>query len=291
MEEQPTANPLSPTSELIERLRQIEGDLPDELHQQILTAGPAIVPALIDLVTANLQDPEKDVEAAIHAARLLGELGDERATPVLLDCLVECDPLDWIYETAVTALIGLGDKALEPCLLYYDSIQDDERRNFFGETLSKLGVTDDRIFTILVEILHRVPDLGAMYLANYGDPRAVPLLLAKFDELPLLEDEDSILLGNQAFIELKAAIESLGGSLNADQQEKYRTALVMRQRLTEQLFPRKELFETTPPGEFLEATLPGTYQPIKGTKKLGRNEPCWCGSGKKYKKCHLPLER
>lgn len=24
--------------------------------------------------------------------------------------------------------------------------------------------------------------------------------------------------------------------------------------------------------------------------KLGRNDPCWCGSGKKYKVCHLPLE-
>jgi methionyl aminopeptidase len=24
--------------------------------------------------------------------------------------------------------------------------------------------------------------------------------------------------------------------------------------------------------------------------KPGRNEPCWCGSGKKYKKCHLPDE-
>jgi hypothetical protein len=23
------------------------------------------------------------------------------------------------------------------------------------------------------------------------------------------------------------------------------------------------------------------------TPKLGRNDPCWCGSGKKYKKCHL----
>ncbi len=23
-------------------------------------------------------------------------------------------------------------------------------------------------------------------------------------------------------------------------------------------------------------------------KKLGRNDPCWCGSGKKYKKCHYP---
>ncbi|MGB9707497.1 MAG: preprotein translocase subunit SecA [Microgenomates group bacterium] len=27
--------------------------------------------------------------------------------------------------------------------------------------------------------------------------------------------------------------------------------------------------------------------PIKG-KKPGRNDPCWCGSGKKYKKCHYP---
>jgi preprotein translocase subunit SecA len=27
-------------------------------------------------------------------------------------------------------------------------------------------------------------------------------------------------------------------------------------------------------------------QPTK--KKLGRNDPCWCGSGKKWKKCHYP---
>ncbi|HSH98415.1 MAG TPA: SEC-C metal-binding domain-containing protein [Methyloradius sp.] len=24
--------------------------------------------------------------------------------------------------------------------------------------------------------------------------------------------------------------------------------------------------------------------------KLGRNDPCWCGSGAKYKKCHLDRE-
>lgn len=23
---------------------------------------------------------------------------------------------------------------------------------------------------------------------------------------------------------------------------------------------------------------------------LGRNEPCWCGSGKKYKKCHAAID-
>ena len=25
-------------------------------------------------------------------------------------------------------------------------------------------------------------------------------------------------------------------------------------------------------------------------KKIGRNDPCWCGSGKKWKKCHYPQE-
>jgi preprotein translocase subunit SecA len=25
---------------------------------------------------------------------------------------------------------------------------------------------------------------------------------------------------------------------------------------------------------------------IASRPKVGRNDPCWCGSGKKYKKCH-----
>lgn len=29
----------------------------------------------------------------------------------------------------------------------------------------------------------------------------------------------------------------------------------------------------------------GTY--YRNTPKIGRNEPCYCGSGKKYKKCCL----
>jgi preprotein translocase subunit SecA len=29
-------------------------------------------------------------------------------------------------------------------------------------------------------------------------------------------------------------------------------------------------------------------QPVRVEKKPGRNEECWCGSGKKYKKCHYP---
>jgi preprotein translocase subunit SecA len=27
---------------------------------------------------------------------------------------------------------------------------------------------------------------------------------------------------------------------------------------------------------------------VSGQRKLGRNDPCWCGSGKKWKRCHYP---
>ncbi|HEX7196080.1 MAG TPA: preprotein translocase subunit SecA [Candidatus Limnocylindria bacterium] len=30
----------------------------------------------------------------------------------------------------------------------------------------------------------------------------------------------------------------------------------------------------------------GSREPLRAGPKVGRNDPCWCGSGKKYKKCH-----
>jgi preprotein translocase subunit SecA len=35
------------------------------------------------------------------------------------------------------------------------------------------------------------------------------------------------------------------------------------------------------------AAAPGGSRPAD---KVGRNDPCPCGSGKKYKKCHLPVD-
>jgi preprotein translocase subunit SecA len=32
-------------------------------------------------------------------------------------------------------------------------------------------------------------------------------------------------------------------------------------------------------------------KPIVMGKKIGRNDPCWCGSGKKWKRCHYPQVR
>ncbi len=47
--------------------------------------------------------------------------------------------------------------------------------------------------------------------------------------------------------------------------------------------PQSEL----PPPDVTEGEGGETY--VRGERKLGRNEPCWCGSGKKYKQCHGKL--
>jgi preprotein translocase subunit SecA len=36
----------------------------------------------------------------------------------------------------------------------------------------------------------------------------------------------------------------------------------------------------------VETSAPEPVQPVRVEKTPGRNEPCWCGSGKKFKLCH-----
>jgi preprotein translocase subunit SecA len=42
------------------------------------------------------------------------------------------------------------------------------------------------------------------------------------------------------------------------------------------------------PHSFSGGQIQPSAQASNGSKKLGRNDPCWCGSGKKWKKCHYP---
>jgi uncharacterized protein YecA (UPF0149 family) len=42
---------------------------------------------------------------------------------------------------------------------------------------------------------------------------------------------------------------------------------------------------------WLEKLLTKSPVPPERALHLGRNEPCWCNSGKKYKKCHAESDR
>jgi preprotein translocase subunit SecA len=59
----------------------------------------------------------------------------------------------------------------------------------------------------------------------------------------------------------------------------------------EVLEPQEVEYETSRPGDSGQqqqggAPAPKPQQPAKAEKRVGRNDPCPCGSGKKYKNCH-----
>jgi SEC-C motif len=268
------------------------GALPETLRQQCMAAGATVVPALITLLEAGLADDQAEPEGALfQAVDLLGALGDARAVPILLRCLEHDDLFDGLALPAAAALRTLGPAALEGCLAAYALTTDEAFRDRLAGVLSRCGVHDERIYACLVETLQRTPELGANYLAEYGEARALDVLAHAFDTLPLRDEESP--LANHVFIELRAAIEDLGGQLTAAQTQKFEAADAARRRFVAQMSwdadPAAASAWRTP----LEAaSVAGLRPPTPSrARKLGRNAPCWCGSGKKYKKCHLPLER
>jgi hypothetical protein len=276
---------------LVRDLRAQEGALPEALRRQCLAAGAAMVPALIAFLEAGLADDQAEPEGTpFHAVDLLGALGDAREVPILLQCLAHDDLFDGLAPQAAAALRTLGPAALEGCLTAYASATDEAFRDRLAGVMSRYGVHDERIYACLVETLQRTPELGANYLAEYGEARALDVLAQTFDTLPLRDEEAP--LANHVFIELRAAIEELEGHLTPAQHQKFEAADAARRRLVAQMH-----WAIDPPAAPawrmpLQATSGiGPRPPLpSGTRKLGRNAPCWCGSGQKYKKCHLPLE-
>jgi preprotein translocase subunit SecA len=49
---------------------------------------------------------------------------------------------------------------------------------------------------------------------------------------------------------------------------------------------QKKMLTNTPASEVSESA----QTPVTSSTKLSRNDPCWCGSGKKWKKCHINRE-
>src|SRR5919106_4394858 len=163
---------------LVRDLHVQEGALPEALRQQCLAAGAAVVPALIALLEAALANEQAEPEGALFpAVDLLGALGDARAVPILLRCLAHDDLFDGLALQAAAALRTLGPAALEGGLAAYATTPNETFRDRLAGVMSRCGVHDERLYALLVETLQRPPELGANYLAEYGEARALDVLV------------------------------------------------------------------------------------------------------------------
>src|SRR4051794_36398395 len=193
--------------------------IPPRLRERILSFGPAVVPPLIALFEDEdlaLETAPGEGWAPIHAADLLGELRATEAIEPMVRYLAEDDWESILYSTVVQALPKLGVPALEPVLAAYHAAAPPMLRMSFAGILAKLRVHDDRIYELLTGELEHDPEPGAMHLADYGDPRAIPLLSAALDAFEPVDDEKD-LMANHVVVELEDAIKRLGGELTPEQ--------------------------------------------------------------------------
>jgi hypothetical protein len=264
----------------VRQLIGLKENLPDTLRLDILGLGHTAVQPLVEILRDEklaLKKAPGGGYAPIHAAQLLGELRAEEAIEPMLHVLADTDPLNILHDQVIRSMLKIGPTVMEPALRVAVNAAPD-LQDSLASILARIGLRDERILGMLLGQLRRNPD-WAGNLAHYGDPCAVPRLLDALDQYEIVEDENPF--SNHALVELREAIEELGGSLTAEQQQKCRHG--MRQA---------EVFRRTL-AALAEAKRHDSQmaEPIHRHGQLGQNDPCWCGSGKKYKKCHLDADK
>ena len=121
---------VSPQKTLGQRLREVDGNLPETLRTQCLAAGTAFIPELVAIVEQEMADAQgAHGWAPVHAVELLGMLGDAQTIPVLLRCLQRQDKLDIFYQKVREALVAFGPLAMDPCLDAYATTTDADLRD------------------------------------------------------------------------------------------------------------------------------------------------------------------
>lgn len=262
----PQLSPASSNDSAFDELRQTGETLADELRARILSMGTVAVPPLIAL----LEDDDAAAEDApgqgwppIHAVDLLADLKAEEAIMPMLVALRGGDMDDILSSRVAVRLPTFGSAVLDPALAEISGIRDTERAVTLCAILANLGVKDERVWLALSECFDEEPILSAGFLAAYGDDRALPLIER---EILAFDGESSSSFARLDLDLLIEAYEELAGELPDD--------------LADHVDYLLELHSL--PDELTNPPLPAM------STKVGRNDPCPCGSGKKHKRCCLP---
>jgi SEC-C motif len=261
-----------------------------------LGLSPENIPDLIRMATdGQLHNPPQDsalVWAPVHAWRALGQLGAVEAVAPLLSLFQQIDEGgdDWIQSDIPETLARIGVAALEPAANYLaDATRGEWARIAAADTLGRIGTAHPDLraqcITKLAAQLEKFPEQSE----NLNTFLISPLYdLGAVETMPLIERVhaagrvDESVMGDVEDIQIHFGLKTkrehppkpnrlteLYGDLG-DLEEQRR--LIERENAELRQLMDEPVFESAP-------------EPYIAPPKIGRNEPCPCGSGKKYKKC------
>lgn len=269
-------------------------DWPDPaVLEDILALGDEALPALDELLTperlALARGDEREDSVVYFAMELLSALGAPEGVPVFLRAYRQANDdmaeamQDACQRLGTGAIDGLLSVVADEALSYYPRIQASEGalnlaaedpalrarvaeglRSLLAAHLEREAPEDDEDETLLLSFL-------AGNLSEMADPASLPLLKAAFDSGRIDPDiitYDSVV---KDYEECRKRLSSTPLPFLDEYRQRCRKHFE-----DEEKRKRLAVFKPEP-----------ASQPIVLGPKLGRNDPCWCGSGRKYKKCHL----
>jgi hypothetical protein len=277
------------------------GEWPEpQLMEAILATGQEAVQPLIEVLAMDVHG-WPDEAPVDHAVGLLSELKAPAAIPALLGLFRRYE--HELLEGLPQALVPFGMQVFEPLL---EIVRDTKPHWYVGavaggiaqevcqdtpEALARLQATRREL---LAGFLARVSTLDenevsivsslVVDLAHLADPEAHGLVdravAAGLSEMMAKEDvEDAYREGPRR-----------SKPTESDWLQSYRRYYqehLERDRRRQSPPPPAPIPVPTKPVPRVLPSITRAPAPRPAKQPRGRNEPCWCGSGKKYKKCHM----
>ena len=261
-----------------------------DLMSALKFSGPGLPRKIMDRLV-ELNDPD-EVRAILTddfntwgdtwAVELMGQIGDASFVPDLINIVCEADGLSFVHENAVKALRRIDPAGHRPI---FESIQSGTVADPLDAFVLLESLPYPEAFDLALSLWHKAGEerhdlleFFGICLEKIGDARGIPVLQK------LITEDMAPLIG--------ISLEVLAVLYNEDIRElplirKWRRIEEKRRRQRTAMIDQWEP-SINPETVFEPQSEPGhTITVRRTTRKVGRNEPCPCGSGKKYKKCCL----
>jgi hypothetical protein len=249
-----------------------------------------------------------DYWIVVHAINILSAMRDERALPLLIEMVPHAyfSNHDAAVEILPAALEQYGASAIEPYTKFINEHRGAHRDNadfafcrwIFSSALTRIALKDEssrpRVFDFVCGLFEDPEEDDKTYLSfSAGHPIALDKGPAKERGLRAVRAayergvmDEEINGGYKDFVRMVRDREpNLFTDLRASLFDFYRPQEVRRRENAGKEVKEENLYwskgaQAAPAGYAVSET--GGFQ---RTEKVGRNDPCPCNSGKKYKKC------
>ncbi len=250
---------------------------------------PADAPRLVELVQDDhfLDSEGDDYWVPLHAWRALRHLMPAGVEALIgtFNAVVEDD---WALDELPEVVSAAKAEAIEPLLRFIRDADNDETARMLAiESLGKIGEkypsllakVTDKLEACLRSLPRTEGVLNGALIAQLIDlkaTRTIETIRAAFAD----ERVDHSISGDLEDVEIALGLRTERVTPRPNYQQGHQQSLLRNQDPDDAEDEEEGDTENADNADFLRIE-----QVIRTTPKVGRNDPCPCGSGKKYKKC------